>query len=591
MLDLLAALPFRQIWAVDFEFIARDGECPVPVCLVASELRSGARIRLWQDVLTALPEAPFDVDESAVFIAYYASAEIGCFLSLGWKPPSRVIDLFAEFRIKSNGRAKPRGNSLLGALTYHRLDGIAAEEKDRMREMIMSGGPWCASERSEILDYCQTDVDALAQLFPAMLPGILGESDLEANLGRALLRGRYTVAVARMEHCGTPMDTTTLARLRLHWGSVKNGLIQAVDADYRVFEGDTFKAGRFAAWLTHHRIPWSRLPTGNLSMSRDTFREMARSHPSVAPLAELRTSLSELRANKLAVGADGRNRVMLSPFWAKTGRNTPGSSKFIFGPSAWFRGLIKPAPGFGLAYVDFASQEVAIAAALSGDAGLMDAYRSGDVYLAFAKQAGMAPPGATKASHKAVRDRCKAVVLGVQYYGMEAESLAHRIGVLPLEARGLLAAHKRTYPKFWEWSQSAVDAALLTGRIQTVFGWTLHLGSDANPRVLMNFPMQGNGAEMLRLAACLATEAGLRICCPVHDALLIEAPLSRFDEDVARLTRIMGEAGKIVLNGFDVRSDADIVRYPDRYCNPRGAAMWGHVMRLLDEADVEAKAA
>ena len=108
-----------------------------------------------------------------------------------------------------------------------------------------------------------------------------------------------------------------------------------------------------------------------------------------------------------------------------------------------------------LAYVDFSSQEMGIAAALSGDPALLEAYRSGDVYLSFAKQAGLAPPDATKASHGEVRDRCKAVVLGT-LYGMGPETLARRIGRPPCEARELLALHRATYPRFWRWSEAAV---------------------------------------------------------------------------------------------------------------------------------------
>ena len=87
---------------------------------------------------------------------------------------------------------------------------------------------------------------------------------------------------------------------------------------------------------------------------------------------------------------------MLSAFRARTGRNQPSNTKFIFGPSVWLRGLIQPPPGYGIAYIDWAQQEFGIAAALSGDPLMMEAYRSGDPYLAFAKQAGAAPPEATK---------------------------------------------------------------------------------------------------------------------------------------------------------------------------------------------------
>ena len=40
--------PFREIWLVDFEFIARSGNRPKPVCLVALELRSRRIIRQWR---------------------------------------------------------------------------------------------------------------------------------------------------------------------------------------------------------------------------------------------------------------------------------------------------------------------------------------------------------------------------------------------------------------------------------------------------------------------------------------------------------------------------------------------------------------
>ncbi len=102
-----------------------------------------------------------------------------------------------------------------------------------------------------------------------------------------------------------------------------------------------------------------------------------------------------MRLNDLAVGRDGRNRLLLSPFGSRSGRNTPSNTKFIFGPSAWLRGLIRPPSGHGLAYVDWSSQEVGIAAALSGDPRLIAAYQSGDPYLAFAKQIGAVPADAT----------------------------------------------------------------------------------------------------------------------------------------------------------------------------------------------------
>ena len=74
-----------------------------------------------------------------------------------------------------------------------------------------------------------------------------------------------------------------------------------------------------------------------------------------------------MRLNKFRVGADGRNRTMLIAFGGKTGRNQTSSNKFIFGSSVWLRGLIKPAEGWDIAYIDWSQQEFGVAAALSGD--------------------------------------------------------------------------------------------------------------------------------------------------------------------------------------------------------------------------------
>jgi hypothetical protein len=123
----------------------------------------------------------------------------------------------------------------------------------------------------------------------------------------------------------------------------------------------------------------------------------------------------------------------------------------------------------------------------------------------------------------------------------------------------------------------------LTRRIETVFGWPLHAGSDWNPRSVMNFPMQANGAEMLRLACCLVTERGLSVCAPVHDAILIEAPTAEIDEHVAALQACMREASRVVLGGLELGSDAKVVCWPERYVDKRGEVMWATVTRLLRE--------
>ncbi len=569
---------FAEVWAVDFEFTAPPGERPDPLCLVATELRTGRTLRLWADELRALGHPPFDLGPRSLYVAYYASAELGCHLALGWPMPARVLDLYAEFRCHTSGLPVPCGNGLLGALAYHGLPAIEAAEKETMRALAMRGGHYTAAERAALLDYCETDVRALARLLPAMAPRI--------DLPRALLRGRYMAAAARIEWAGVPIDTATLGRLRSNWDAIKGRLIGAVDREFGVYEGQTFKAERFAGWLVQAGIPWPRLESGALALDDDTFRGMAKAHPTVAPLRELRHTLGELRLNDLAVGTDGRNRCLLSAFASKTGRNQPSNSRFIFGPSAWLRALIQPRPGRAVGYLDFEQQEFGIAAALSGDGAMAEAYHSGDPYLAFAKQAGAVPADATKKTHGPERERFKACILATQY-GMGEKSLAQRIGQPEAYARELLRLHRETYPRFWRWSQAAVDHAMLRGHLWAVFGWRVHVGAEANPRSLSNFPMQANGAEMLRLACCLATERGVCVCAPVHDALLVEGPAERIGETIEATQRAMAEASALVLGGFELRTEAKIVAHPDRYLDPRGERMWETVCGILAELEAE----
>ena len=561
---------FDEIWCVDAEYSCHSGCRPEPICVVARELRSGRELRLWQDELATLSAAPFRTDERALFVSYAAPAEFSVFHALGWPAPARVLDLFVEFRAITNGLSTPSGAGLLGALVYHGLPAMDGAEKQSMRDLAIRGGPFTDDERKALLDYCAEDVHALERLLPRMLPRI--------DVPRALLRGRYGWASASMEHRGIPIDVPMFKHLKNRWGHIQTALVEEVDARYGVFDGTTFKREKFADWLIASGIPWPRLESGQLDLKDDTFRSMAKAHPAIAELRELRAALGKMRLfDDLAIGPDGRNRTGIMPFRARTGRNQPSNAKFIFGPSRWLRSLIKPEPEMAIAYIDYGQQEFGIAAALSGDMAMADAYHSGDPYLAFGKQAGAIPPDGTKASHSAERAQFKQCVLAVQY-GMGAEALAARIGQPVDMAKRLLRLHRETYPAFWRWSEAAVDRAMLLGRLETVFGWPIHVGPSADParganaRSLANFPCQAHGAEMLRLACCMLVEAGIGLCAPVHDAVVVEGPTDTIDDVVAQAREIMAEASKIVLGGFEISTGAEIIKYPDRYIDEKGGA-------------------
>ena len=246
------------------------------------------------------------------------------------------------------------------------------------------------------------------------------------------------------------------------------------------------------------------------------------------------------------------------------------------------RGLIQPEPGRALAYVDWEQQEFGIAAALSGDSVMQSAYISGDPYLSFAKHARAVPADATKESHPRERALFKTTILGTQYL-IGPNGLGYKLGITLQEAEDLLEYHHRIFRQFWAWSDAVSDYGQLFGKLTAAFGWAMRVSPATSLRTLRNFPMQANGAEMLRLACIFAVEAGVSILAPVHDAVLIESDEQEIDHAVSLTQAAMQRASKMVLAGFPLRSEKRIIRHPERlHAEKLGGTMWRWIMESIE---------
>ena len=199
-----------------------------------------------------------------------------------------------------------------------------------------------------------------------------------------------------------------------------------------------------------------------------------------------------------------------------------------------------------------------------------------DPYLDFAVRAGLAPAGATKATHKGIRQMCKAVVLGTQY-GMREYTLANQIGVLPCRARQLLQSHQEVYRDYWEWVDAALNQAVFRGYIDTVFGWRLSTAEDARSTTIQNFPCQANGFRNVAYWLHHGARGG-----PIHyrDSPRRHIVGGAAGDAGARHTPVAGnyDGGRSAgtWGGFPVRTDAEYVRYPNRYFDERGRGYVGN---------------
>ncbi|MGA8699736.1 MAG: DNA polymerase, partial [Xanthobacteraceae bacterium] len=584
----------------DFEYEVTDGELPDVLCMVAHVLDQNLQhvlaTRLGRGEFAATP--PFDIGTDTLFVAYSAWAEMTCFKVLGWPFPAHIFDQHTAYLAASNIllpynpdelRNKPR-KRLPDACRAYGIEGWERIDKDAIAKAI-GAGTW--PERyspEEVLDYCEEDVRMEALLLRAQLQG--RPSLLPADVPRVLHWSNYSAkAVARIQAKGMPIDVPLWNLVQENKAAVVGALLRQFDPSYGsddpIYTPDgKWSSERFERWLISTGVPaWPRLESGRLTIDGDAFRLMYHI-PGIEGLHALRDTLGVIVRAKLPIGRDGRNRPSLFPFCTATGRNA--HAKSLFNAHASVRSfMVFPEDTIGV-YLDWRTQEVGIAAALSGDRALMHDYGNGDVYHALAKLCSLTSdpdPIRWKKENPAMRQRMKPLQLAINY-GMGVPSLAKGLDRHPLVASAIIERHRQIYPRFWQWRDDQVQAAMLTRRMETVFGWPLHLSSSPNKRTLYNFPMQGNGAEMLRAAAWRLCEAGIVPNMLIHDGILLEV---RDQAQIAQAIDIMKAAGRDVCDGFEIGVDVDQrleqgARYQDK--RPVAQRMWRAIMDVLREIGV-----
>ena len=232
--------------------------------------------------------------------------------------------------------------------------------------------------------------------------------------------------------------------------------------------------------------------------------------------------------------------------------------------------------------------EFQVAAVLSGCRPMLDLYASGSPYIEFAKRFDAAPATATKKTHPEVHDTYKTVCLGAQYV-MQHVTLAQRLGISTFAAHEMLSQHRGLFNQYWAWSDDWVAHSLDTGIMRTPMGWMCRTGiTEFNARSIANWPVQATSADIMRLACVLTARAGIGLCGVVHDALVIESSIEQIDADAAATQEIMRRASRIVLNEdpsgtHELRTDATVVKFPNRYSDKRGTTMWAEVLDLLKQ--------
>jgi hypothetical protein len=587
---------FNPVVVCDFEYEIADGDLPNVLCMVAHELDENLRlvrtIKRWRGEFGAEP--PFDIGPDALFVAYNASAEMTCFKVLGWKFPVHIFDQHTAYLAASNilrpyvsdeVRKKER-KRLSDACRAYDLTGWENIDKEDIAAAI-GNGTWPGRySPQDIVDYCAEDVRMSVLLLRAQLRGN-GKQFPPADVPRVLHWSNYSAkCVALIQARGMPIDMALWNLVQENKAAVVDALLRRYDPSYgddeRIYtpEGEWSRA-RIERWLVRSGIPaWPRLDSGELDLDKDAFKLM--SHiPAIARLHALRDSLGVITKARLPIGKDGRNRPSLFPFGTATGRNA--HAKSLFNAHAAMRSfMVFPRDSIG-AYLDWRSQEVAIAAADYDDRQLIADYLAGDINHSLALMCGITSetdPVKWKKENPEQRNRMKALQFGINY-GMGVPSLARGLDRHPVVAAEIMGRHKRRYPVYWRRRAEVMQQAMLERRIESIFGWPLRISTSPNKRTLYNFPMQSGGAEMLRLATVRLCDAGIVPVMLIHDGILFE---ESDPEKLDHAREIMVAAGRECCNGLKVDADFDqrLVNGA-RYRDKRDVAkeMWATIMDLL----------
>jgi hypothetical protein len=565
-------------WSVDGEYGWRGGvRCEssfAPVVLCLASLNSDERYAFWGRDPRLADFIRCHVDD--LFISFNLIAETQYLLRLGIVPPPHWFDAMLAFRYATNA-GRVADFSLEDALKEYGIPHRFAAEKDKLQKWIgeLRFDPSSPGDRRLIESYCMADVESTTALYRRLVGAVP-----EAWMRHA---AAFALATARMELRGLAIDLEKYAAVLERKEEIVASQTAEVNRVHPVFVGSQLSRERFFAACVKIGVGWPSTyspRTGKmLSLDKRTFERMKDRHWFIKKVHETNKTVKLLNKRNLVVDlVRGRHYFGNICFGATTGRTT--FRAFLMSAPKWFRFLIVPSsPGHVLVVVDFDAEEFGISAALSRDPNMIDAYAGTDPHMRFAVLAGAAPEGATKATHKVVRNRYKTINLGV-LYGQSAFGISETTGMHFQQARSLLLQHKRVFSTYWAWSDRVTTEAFRRGRAVTRGGWPRKVARKDSERSVANFAVQGGGADLMRLTVLYLTDQGAPLVAVNHDSFLFDVRRERLGDLYRAIDYALGRASRQLFPELQLRWTTTV--FEDRYRDEDGKDAWRQVNEVLE---------
>ena len=527
--------------------------------------------------------------------------------------------------IPEYGGEKNKAKTSLASGCYKLLDiKIDTEHKDKMRDIcIRNDAQELRENRQDIQAYCLSDIKNLVPMWEViksefnrlMTKKTFYENDptretvtidMRPKMSEVLLRGQDVARTAMTTSLGYPVNVEKMRNFSRNVPELLKELCEDINSQFDLplfkwnnkdqrYSKDTKRMKVIISESKYKDIwaktkPSTRFPEGSYSLKVDSFEKFfsyRHDFPKGDPFAQYMRYLKTTRSlngfvpkgksakDKTTIydslGSDGRVRSYLNPYGSQSARFQPKMTSFIMLKSAFCRSLIEPKPGKAMAGIDYKSEEFLIGALMSNDKNMIEAYKSGDVYLYFAKLAGAVPWDGKKEDYKEARDLFKSTTLGISYL-MGAVALGIKLtadtGKLytPNDAKRLIDTFAKSYPDYTKAQDDIFETYKQMGCWKLPCGWTM-LANNPNERSVKNMPVQGFGSSLLRKAIALSQDSGLVMPFTLHDACYIEFDSDNL-KDVDTLKHCMREAFSHYFEGETKKLAHDLIKFDVNIWSP-----------------------
>ena len=504
--------------------------------------------------------AEFLADPGIPKVGYDLKLPISALVQRGWPVAGVVCDAaIAAYLALPEQRSFDLGD-LVQRYLHRTLDPVEAEEQGQLSllDTIDAGAGDARATDSKLMLQARAVID-LAEVLEAQLAA--GEqlellNDLEMPLMTVL---------GQMERAGIALDTAFLDGLSHTFAVEADAAARSAYAEIgREVNLGSPKQLQVVLFEELGMPKTKRTKTGYTTDADALFAlHVQTGHPFLTHLlrhrdvTKLKSTVDGLRK---AVADDGRIHTNFQQTVAATGRLSSTDPNLQNIPvrteeGRQIRTAFIPGAGFeSLITADYSQIEMRIMAHLSDDAGLIDAFRSGeDLHTAVAMKAFGLPAEEVTPE---MRRRIKAMSYGLAY-GLSAFGLSGQLKISVEDAREQMDAYFARFGGIRDYLERSVDIARREGYTETLLGrrrYLPDLTSDNRQRrqmaerMALNAPIQGSAADIIKVAMLgvqrrIAAE-GLRsrLLLQVHDELVCEVAAGEQDAITAVLKEEMARA-------------------------------------------------